>query len=43
MLYYTIGGEFVDFRMLFKFSAFLFGALIFFVTFFHQGKKVNRE
>jgi hypothetical protein len=26
-----------------KFSAFLFGALIFFVTFLHQGKKVNRD
>ena len=35
-------GEFIDFRVRLKFSAFLFAALIFFVTFLHQGKKVNK-
>jgi hypothetical protein len=34
-------GEFLDFRMIFKISAFLFKGLIFFVTFLHQGKKVK--
>jgi hypothetical protein len=34
-------GEFLDFRMTFKISAFLFAGLIFFVTFLHQGKKVK--
>jgi hypothetical protein len=34
-------GEFLDFRLIFKISAFLFAGLIFFVTFLHQGKKVK--
>jgi hypothetical protein len=34
-------GEFLDFRLTFKISAFLFAGLIFFVTFLHQGKKVK--
>jgi hypothetical protein len=34
-------GEFLDFRLIFQISAFLFAGLIFFVTFFHQGKKVK--
>jgi len=35
-------GEFLDFRRMLKISAFLFEALIFFVTFFYQEKKVKR-
>jgi len=34
-------GEFLDFRIMLKISAFLFAALIFFVSFLHQGKKEN--
>jgi len=34
-------GEFLDFRLIFQISAFLFAGLIFFVTFLHQGKKVK--
>jgi hypothetical protein len=34
-------GEFLDFRLAFKISAFLFAGLIFFVTFFYQEKKVK--
>jgi len=34
-------GEFLDFRMTFNISAFLFAGLIFFVTFFYQEKKVK--
>jgi len=37
--YFT--GEFLDFRLIFQISAFLFAGLIFFVTFLHQGKKVK--
>jgi len=33
--------EFLDFRLTFKISAFLFAGLIFFVTFFYQEKKVK--
>jgi len=33
--------EFLDFRLTFQISAFLFAGLIFFVTFLHQGKKVK--
>ncbi len=35
-------GEFLDFRLIFHISAFLFAGLIFFVTFLHQGKKVKQ-
>jgi len=34
-------GEFLDFRLVLKISAFLFVALIFFVSFFYQEKKEN--
>jgi len=34
-------GEFLDFRIALKISAFLFAALIFFVSFFYQEKKEN--
>ena len=34
-------GEFLDFRLIFHISAFLFAGLIFLVTFLHQGKKVK--
>ena len=34
-------GEFLDFRLPFYISAFLFAGLIFFVTFFYQEKKVK--
>jgi len=37
--YFTPTGEFFDFRNLLKFSAFLFGALIFFVSFSSGEKK----
>jgi len=36
-------GEFLDFRLLLKISAFLFEALIFFVSFFYQEKKEIRD
>jgi hypothetical protein len=35
------GGEFLDFRLMWEISAFLFAALIFFVSFFYQEKKEN--
>ncbi len=34
-------GEFLDFRLPFYISAFLFAGLIFFVTFFYQEKKIK--
>ena len=40
--HWTLCGEFLDFRLVLKISAFLFAALIFFVSFFYQEKKENR-
>jgi hypothetical protein len=34
--------EFLDFRLVLKILAFLFAALIFFVSFFYQEKKENK-
>jgi len=36
--YKAIDGEFVDFRSLLKFSAFLFGPLIFLLIFYQEKK-----